>query len=485
MRIYDIAFYASAFFLSGVFFASAGLNFSTIILVGIFLAVIFLFFISPKSKKARWLAGLSLIIIFGAFYYFWFSESQLKSVKITVDRQINFNGVISRNPETGDYQKLIIELQPPYSGKISVRLRPYPAFNYGDLLALNGVIEKPASQSYAEYLAKDGVFGISDFPKTELIGQNKGSKIKAGLYGLKEKIILGFEKTLPPENAAFLAGITLGERAQFSKEFKEAMNKSGTTHLVALSGYNISVIVMAIFGALNYFLARRPAFIFTILTIVAFVLMTGAEASVVRAAIMGFILMLAGEVGRLYSFKNAVVLAAFFMVLTNPKILYFDIGFQLSFAALLGIIYLPPAIQSFFKMKNETGFLGWRTNFLTTASAQLAVAPLLIAYFNQFSVVSLLANVLILEAIPLTMFLGFILAGIGFFSLSLGVVFAWFVNLLLNYETAMINFFSKFPATITEAGFSWLIVYYAIIVFSAAYQRKKEKLLLPNFKRRL
>ncbi|MBI5079253.1 ComEC/Rec2 family competence protein [Candidatus Wolfebacteria bacterium] len=472
MKIYDVAFYASAFFLSGVFFASAGLNFSTIILINFFLAVILFFFFPPKSKKGYWLAGLSLIIVFGAFYYFWFNKDQLKNVKIITDQQMNFNGVVFKNPEAGDYQKLTVELQPPYSGKISVKLHSYPAFNYGDLLSFNGVIEKPTSQSYANYLVKDGIFGISDFPRAELIGRNKGSKIKAGLFELKEKIILGFEKTLPPENAAFLAGITIGERAQFSKEFKEAMNKSGTTHLVALSGYNISVIVMAVFGALNYFLSRRPAFILTVLTVIAFVLMTGAEASVVRAAIMGFILMLAGEVGRLYSFRNAVALAAFFMVLANPKILYFDIGFQLSFAALLGIIYLPPAIQKFFKMKDGVGFLNWRGNLLTTTSAQLAVAPMLIVYFNQFSVASLLANILILEAIPLTMFLGFVLAGIGFFSLSLAVVFSWFVNLLLNYETAMINLFSKFPTTITEAGFFWLIVYYAIIIFFAAYQRK-------------
>ena len=144
---------------------------------------------------------------------------------------------------------------------------------------------------------------------------------------------------------------------------------------------------------------------------------------------MGFLALLASQVGRLYSVRNAIVLAAFFMVLVNPRILYFDIGFQLSFLALVGIVYLGPAIQKFFRMKKEEGFLGWRKNFLTTTSAQLGVAPLLIINFNQFSLFALLANILILEVIPPTMFLGFLLGAIGFFSMALATILGWFTNL--------------------------------------------------------
>ena len=108
------------------------------------------------------------------------------------------------------------------------------------------------------------------------------------------------------------------------------MSQSGTTHLVALSGYNITVIAIAVSTLLSYFLRRRIVFWLSILTIIAFVLMTGAEASVVRAAIMGGIILLAKQIGRIHSMRNAIVFAALLMVLFNPKILRFDIGFQLS-----------------------------------------------------------------------------------------------------------------------------------------------------------
>ena len=101
-------------------------------------------------------------------------------------------------------------------------------------------------------MAKEGIFGIVSYPKTELIDSGHGSKIKSSLFSLKEKTINVFQKVLPSENAAFLAGITLGERAEFSKEFKEAMSKSGTTHLVALSGYNITILVLAVAYVLNF-----------------------------------------------------------------------------------------------------------------------------------------------------------------------------------------------------------------------------------------
>ena len=476
MRIYDIAFYTAGFFILGVLAASSGLNFPIIMMATILLAAIFLLIgYLRKIPKIFWLTGLSLFIIIGAFYYFWWNNYQIKNLNIIFDEKINFQGLVVKNPEQGNQQKLVVALQPPYSGKVLIKLRSYPSFNYGDLINFEGVIKTPEPADYADYLAKDGIFGIADYPKTELMAKNQGSVIKSQLFKLKEKLISNFQKTLSPEKSAFLAGITLGERTEFSQEFKDAMSKSGTTHLVALSGYNISVIVLAVFIFLNYFLSRRLTFILTILAIFGFVLMTGAEASVVRAAIMGFIALLASQVGRLYSIRNAIVLAAFFMVLVNPRVLYFDIGFQLSFAALLGIVYLGPAIQKFFRMKEEEGFLGWQKNFLTTTSAQLAVAPLLIINFNQFSLTAFLANILILEVIPPTMFLGFLLGAMGFFSVALAAILGWFINLFLVYELTLINIFAKISLPITKIGISGIIIYYLIMVGFIVYNYRNVK----------
>ncbi len=411
-----------------------------------------------------WFAGFCLIVILGAFYYSIWSQYQIQKINIVFDKKIDFQGLVVDNPKRGSTQQLVVKLQPPYAGNILVKLQPYPSFDYGDMINFNGMINQPEPAGYADYLAKDGVFGVASTRQTELISKNNGSSIRTMLFKFKEKIILNLQKTLSAEKAAFMAGLILGERAEFSQDFKTAMKNSGVTHLVALSGYNITVIVIALSALLNYFLSRRLTFIMTTLTILAFVLMTGAEASVVRAAIMGFIALLASQSSRIFSVRNAIVLAAFFMILANPRVLRFDAGFQLSFLALAGIVYLSPAIKKFFKISDERDLLSLKENFLITFSAQLAVLPILISNFGAVSFVSLLTNVLILSVIPITMSLGFILAALGFISNYLALIFGWFVNLFLSYEIFIIEFFGKMNILqITSLSAFLIILYYSVL----------------------
>ncbi len=470
MRIYDIAFYSIAFFLFGVLAVSLKINFLTIVLAVALAAILFLTAgLKLKNERLKIFAILSLAAILGAFYYNFYGYVQNKNALIVFNEKIDFNGVVVNYPQRGDYQKLIVVLRPPYSGKISVKLPLYPNFNYGDMIYFKGTIKKPFPTDYADYLAKDGIFGVSDFPRADIIAGDRASKIKSFLFGFKEKIVVVFQKVLAPEKAAFLSGVTLGERAEFSKEFKEKMGKSGVTHLVALSGYNITIIGIAVTAFLGLFLRRNTAFLLSILAIIGFTLMTGGEASVVRAAIMGVIALLAKQTGRVNGMRNAVSIAAFLMVLFNPKILRFDLGFQLSFAALLGIVYLSPAIQKFFKFKKEPGFLAWRENFLTSVSAQLAVIPILLINFGGFSLTSFLANILILEAIPPTMFLGFLIGFLGFIFLPLAIVLSWFINLFLIYELAIIDIFSRISLPIPTMGIFGAIFYYSALIGFAVF----------------
>ena len=367
--------------------------------------------------------------------------------------------------EKGGGQKLTVELLNQKT-LVLVQVRNYPEFHYGDLINFNGTIKALDDSSYSRYLAKERISGTVDFPTIELIKSNQGNFIKAKLLALKDKTIEVFHQTLPSEKSAFLSGLTLGEKEEFSKDFKEAMAKSGTSHLVALSGYNISIIVGVIFSLFlsTFRLGRKWAFWLSILIVNLFVLMTGAEASVVRAAIMGIIALLAKETGRIYSFRNAIIFAGFLMILVNPKILTFDIGFQLSFLAVIGLVYLSPIISKLFHLKKESLF-DWQENFSTTLSAQLMVAPLLISSFSYFSPLSFLTNILILSVIPITMALGFILAAIGFVFMPLALIFAWFVNIFLSYEIFIIKFFSRFNfLSIASVSYLFITFYYLILI---------------------
>lgn len=475
MHLYDKFFYAIALFLFGVLLASVKISFLFIVVLSAGAAVLFFFLIKLNFIKKKFLpiTLLFLFIIAGSFYYLVYSDYQLKKVKIIFNQKIEFSGVVENVREKNPSQKFVVGLKTPYSGKILVKTSAYPEYQYGDLLKFNGIIEN-LDQKYNSYLAKDNVFGTLDFPKIDLISKNQGLKIYSFLYSIKNNFIGNLKKSLPAEQSAFLSGIILGEREDFSKEFKKQMSVSGTTHLVALSGYNISILVFVISSLLGWFFSRRISFYFSILLIIVFVLMAGAQASVVRAAFMGGILLLANKISRVYSFRNSIATAAFIMVLINPKVLAFDLGFQLSFLALMGIAYLHPAIKNFWKVAKEAGFLSWRENLLTTISAQAMVFPVLISNFGLFSFISIISNILILSLIPLTMSLGFILGMLGFVSGALSLIFGWFVNLFVSYEIFVIKFFGSMEILrINHLSPFFIFAYYLALAVFIVYAHRR------------
>ncbi len=471
----DLFFFGGLFFLIGIFLASFISSFLVILFLFILLNLSFLFF---KNNKKFWFLGLSFLIFVGFFYFYFDEKKWHRETKVIFDENIEFFGLVVEDPKlTLNYQELIISLKEPFQGRLLVYLPLQPRFHYGDLIKFKGFLQKPKSIAYQKFLLKEKIVGLVYFPEAQLISSHHGSLIKEFLFKIKEKIISVFQKNFPLKEAALISGLTLGVRSEFSQEFQEAMNRSGTTHIVALSGYNITLVAWIAENIFSNFFSQGFSFILTLLTIFSFVVMTGGEASVVRAGIMGFLLLLAKKSDRFYNFRNACLFAALVMVFENPKVLVFDIGFQLSFLALLGIVYLKPAIENFLKIFKKESFLNWRENLLTTFSAQLAVIPILINHFNNFSLTSLLANVLILETVPLAMSLGFIMALVSFFSKILTQILSWFTFVILKFEIFVIELFAKiridFPFSFS---FLSILVYYLFLIFIIYESRRIRKI---------
>ncbi len=466
MHLHDLAFWFCAFFLLGIFLASVFNSLSAVLLLGLLLPAYFLFF------RKFLIAFLSLALLIGGLYFFVFDYAR-GFIEIPFDESSEVTGVVRKAEHFQSRQRLLVNLRDPHKGQIQVNAARYPDFEYGDSLKISGIIKRPEGD-FLDYYQKENIAGISNYAQIELLESGRGNFVKAALLRLKNRIIRVFKSSLPSQKAAFLAGITLGERQEFSKEFEEKMSLSGTTHLVALSGYNISVIAMVAAGFFGVYFSRSATFYLSVLVIILFVLMTGGEASIIRAAIMGIIALLAKETERLYSMRNAIVIAAFAMALFNPRILAFDLGFQLSFAALLGIVYLMPVLQDVSGMHGK-GRLDWKENMLTTVSAQLAVVPLLLGNFGMFSLTSFLANILILSVIPVTMGLGFIMGGLGLFSDFLAGIVGVALNLLLSYELWVIDLFSKISlAIVTESfGFFAAALYYLFLIGFLFYERRR------------
>lgn len=422
------------------------------------------------------LAGIFIFIIVGGFYFAIDDLIFVKNQKLVFGEKTDFRAIVVNNPRQGNgSQQAKIDLDSPLAGRILANLPLYPAVEYGDVIELKGIIKDLPDDGYGRYLAKERLSGTIDFPELKIIDRGQGNFLKAALFSFRNNIISRFQKFLPGPQAAFLSGLTLGERGEFSDSFKESLKRSGTTHLVALSGYNITVLATAVLAIFLNFFRRRISLILASLAIIGFVIMTGAEASVVRAGIMGLLVILAQQSGRIYNFRNATALVALVMVLANPKILVFDVGFQLSFLALIGIVYLKPL---FFNriVGQEKSFLNWRDNFQTTTSAQLAVLPILLLNFGYFSLNSILANILVLELVPLTMALGFFLAGVSFINGYLAWLLVWPTDFLLRIAMAIIDFFGRW-AWLWEIkfNFGFLILYYLIIGSVIWIKRRYEK----------
>ncbi len=471
MPFHDKAFWAMVFFLVGVLAASgvASLrNAPLVIVIVMFLLAGSLFFIGRQE-----LAIISLFFICGAGYYA-FDDARYHAGVITIAEHNSFRGIVERTTLGLEKQDLVVRLAAPQGGRVKITTARYPEWQYGDEITFDGKSEPPSGNS-AGYLSKERIGGLMSFPPIKLLAHNKGNTFKAVLLNIKSSVETSYRRTLSPMHAAFLSGLILGDTAEFSKEFRQKMSATGTSHLVALSGYNVTIIAKSVLAALGVFFSRRKAIWVAAAAIFAFVVMTGAEASVVRAAIMALIIIIAEHSGRLYSVRNAVAVAAFIMVIVNPKVLRWDIGFQLSFLALLGLVYLRPVVAKVFRFASGPGFLGWRENFLSTLSAQLAVLPILILSFGSFSPISLLTNLLILSAVPATMFLGAALASASIVSYLFAGAIGLIVSVFLAYEIGVIDLFSRFSAGIplSVPGTPFAIVYYAFLGVLIWKMRKK------------
>lgn len=421
------------------------------------------------SRKIILIAAISALA--GFFYYHFYLNFKISSQNLVFGESQDFAGtIISESKKSEQIQTFFVDVAGPWHGRIKIVSRQFPEIKYGDAINFRGAVRRADSEIDAP---------VSVFPEILKIESGHGFWLKEYLLAFKYKLISGFQKILPPDSAALLAGITFGYRGDFTREFKEQMAQSGTTHLVAISGYNIGVLVLAMASLFGRFLSSRRTFYFTGVAILFFVLMVGGEASVVRAAIMGFLALLAKESSRLYDMRNGLALTATAMVAINPTILVFDLGFQLSFLSLIGIVYFSPAVQFLFGAR-PVGSLGGgiRESFFTTLSAQTAVLPLLLAKFGTFSLAAIAANVLILELMPLTMFLGFLLAGVNLVLPFLGSILGWFAGFVLSYEIWIIKVFARasLPINAPSNWFVFAIVYGGMVLGIMVYYWRRRKI---------
>jgi competence protein ComEC len=251
--------------------------------------------------------------------------------------------------------------------------------------------------------------------------------------------------------------------------------------MVVLSGYNITIVALSIMWLFSKFLSKRTSIIAGVISIILFAMMVGGGATVVRASVMAILGLLAQASGRTSQVARALVIAALLMVAINPKLLVFDIGFQLSFLATLGLIYLEPIFKPHFTwLPERLAWLPIREIASATLGAQLAVFPLILYTFGNFSVYAFPVNMLVLPLVPTAMLLVFlvgILVPIPLISL-LAWPIAWITYALLAYMIGLVRLVSHLPFASLQfdnVPLAIVLILYAFIVFLVIKFHKKEQ----------
>ena len=327
-------------FIAGVAFGSFLTLPVTIIWAGFAVGSLIAVFSTLRKLKNIAVYGLLILAFFTGVFRLEQIERMGPDLSSFYGQAVFLRGIVREEPErtqAAQHLKVKVELigervtQSPFYTLAT--LRRYPEYQIGDEVKISGLLSKPENYSefdYVSYLSRDDIFSVMSFPLIEKVGEGKGSKLRLILARTKHSFEEKIDNVLPEPHGAFLKGLLLGERESLPQDLIENFKKTGTTHIVALSGYNITM-VGRFFVALLLFLTIpfRLAFWLASAGIILFVILTGASPAVVRAGIMGILVLLAQREGRAYHMTNALALAAAAMVFQNPKILRFDGAFQL------------------------------------------------------------------------------------------------------------------------------------------------------------
>ncbi|HTE48877.1 MAG TPA: ComEC/Rec2 family competence protein, partial [Candidatus Paceibacterota bacterium] len=395
----DRVFYSICFgFIFGVLLRSfLFVNFYFIILLSVISFALFLFF--SLLSKSKWSVIVSIFIFafcLGIVRFHLADVLAPPTFELQVGSNVSFRGKIVDEPSIGENgQKLTVDVQLLSKGeeaKISISTGLDTDYKYGDEIKFSGRLQRPENFitdqgkefDYINYLKKDGIFYIMSYPNIEIVSRGNGNLIKSSLFQVKEKFLEKMNLAIRSPESLLMGGLILGEKSDFDKALRQSFVNTGTIHVVALSGYNVT-IVAEWFMKLFKFLPQHLGIGMGIFAILLFILMTGASSTAIRAGIMATLALIARATGRNYDVARALILAGVFMIILNPFVLVYDVSFQLSFIATVAVIFLAPRIEKYFSWVTKSFEL--RDIVSVTCAAYIFVLPFILYKMGNLSLV--------------------------------------------------------------------------------------------------
>ena len=382
------------------------------------------------------------------------------------------------------------------SGLLLARVSNNQTFHYGDILRLRGMLKTPPENedfSYRDYLATQHIHSYMSTAEVTVLPGRGGNSLSSSLYAIKDRSLTNIYRMFPDPESSLLAGILLGVDTGLTQKLQQAFKNTGTAHIIAISGFNISIIAGIFFAFFNRFFGERRGALIAIIGIALYTFIVGADAAVVRAAIMGSLALFARQVGRRQFALNTLLAVALVMTLWNP-LLVWDVGFQLSFFATLGLIlYAEPfsqfadrIIRRYFPASAAERFAELFSEFvLLTLAAQLTTIPIMAYHFQRISLVSFLANPFILPAQPAVMILGGLAVLLSLAWFPLGQIIAWIAWPFVVYTIRMVELFDRVPqGTLFLGKFSiWLVILFYAALLSVTFGGSRLREWFASIKR--
>ena len=358
---------------------------------------------------------------------------------------------------------------------------------YGDQLQIYGEPTTPPEFedfSYKEYLARQGIHSLirTYGGGVKVLARDQGDPFHTTIYAFKARGLTTIHAIFPEPAASLLAGILLGDDSGMPRDLTDAFSATNTAHIIAISGFNVAILV-GIFSAFarRVFGERRLATLVVILGLSVYTLLVGASPSVVRAAIMGGLSVLARHLHRQNDALNGLAFAALLMTAQNPFVV-FDLSFQLSFLATLGLVQYVQPLTLWFenslarimpadRAKQIVAVLG--DSFIVTLAAQITTTPLIVFAFHRLSIIGLLANLLALPAQPAVMIWGGLATLIAMVVQPVGQVIAWIAWAFLEWTIIVVQAMAALPFASLDVGRvdAMLLALYYITLFAFTYLR--------------
>jgi competence protein ComEC len=425
-------------------------------------------------KQAVQIFSFALLLAFRLIFSFSKDYKTLKNIgSFTGTFESKTIQVLDISKSRGDTQEITFSLD---GVKGVGYVDWFEDLNIGDLCNISAKVEEPENFedfNYIRYLKNKKIYLRSSRVEIDDCSYKFSLKrpsdiflwLKRNLRIFREMLSIQVEKYLPEPQASLLIGILFGSERAFSDQFDEQLRISGTTHIIAASGYNITILILASNKMLG-FIKKKYRLILSLILIWLYCILSGLGASILRATMMGSITIFALLSGNVRNTHLLIPSGIFFLMLVNPRIL-FDIGFQLSILATLGLIYILPSIENFLekvlRIKSVPQFL--EENLLGTISCTLSTLPISISIFGKVSLVSIFANVLVLPLTESTMLYGTLALLGSFLGRNISKVLFSIPYVQLRIFQRVVEFFGSIEWGYVDVSTGWVGWAIAVLLF--------------------